>query len=61
MVGKVYLWAAVLVLAYNDGRIDFDVRRDVVSPTRIFQWRAIERAFHVTGYDKILRALNRDR
>ena len=60
-MGKVYLWAAVLVLAYNDGRIDFDIRRDVVAPTRIFQWRAIERAFDITGYNKILRALNPDR
>ena len=59
-MGKIYLWAAILVLTYNDGRIDFDVRRDLVTPARVMQFKALNRFYDVTGYRKIFRALNPD-
>jgi hypothetical protein len=42
-MGKVYLWAAVLLLAYNDGRIDFDIRRDMMAPARALQVHVLDR------------------
>lgn len=57
-MGKVYIWAAILALTYNDGKIDFDVRRDVFNPATAAPRAALKELYRNVGLTRLEKAFD---
>lgn len=56
---KIQFWVIVLALLYDNGRIDFDVRRDLYEPFQQTQRSMMADLKRAVGIDRLERALDR--